>query len=254
MERSSISRSVEILKLLADGINRFSDIMENLVLSKSTTHRLLKKLESSELVVQDPITKKYYLSSLILMLASRPGVSHQQVILCALNEIKQLQGLVDETIMILVRVGTHKVIIEEFPSRHEIKYSQGKGFCGPIYTGASGKLLLSELNDHDLHLLLDNIPLEPVGPNTITCRKQLITELEKIRKQGFALSYGERIAGSASVSVPIKTPFSPYALTVMGPDSRFNPLEITGDLKYYAQKISAKFKSTHLETKNSSHA
>jgi DNA-binding IclR family transcriptional regulator len=66
---NSITKGADILRNLSEGIDRISDLSKNLQLSKSTAHRLLKTLEISELVMQDPITRRYYLGPLILKLA-----------------------------------------------------------------------------------------------------------------------------------------------------------------------------------------
>lgn len=240
---SSIIKSTAILKTLSNGIDRIIDLSTKLHLSKSTTHRLLKTLEVSELVMQDPITRRYYLGPLILELASKHIISHQSLIICSNEEMNILRDLSKETVVLHVRIGLKRICLEELQSPESIKYTSGKGFIAPIYTGSAGKILLSELVDNEIQLLLNNIRFIPVGPNTITDREALLKELEKVRKQGYATSFGERVPGSASISVPIQGYLCPVALSVLGPDNRFSlnrMKDVLKAMKKSASRISKK--------------
>ena len=56
---NSVLRGAEILKCLSEGIDRITDISGKLQLAKGTVHRLLKTLEISKLVREDPATHRY---------------------------------------------------------------------------------------------------------------------------------------------------------------------------------------------------
>jgi DNA-binding IclR family transcriptional regulator len=238
---NSITKGADILKILSDGTDRISDLSDRLSLSKGTAHRLLKSLETSGLVMQDPVTRRYYLGSLILNLASKPIIAHQNLIISAFGEMKYLRDLCRETVVLHIRIGLERICLEELQSLQNIKYTAGKGFVAPIYTGSAGKILLSELEDNELQLLMKNLRPVPMGPSTITDKRKLSEELEKAKRQGYATSFGERIPGSASISVPIKNYVCPVALSVLGPDNRFSldvMMNFLGEMKGSASKIS----------------
>lgn len=251
---NSVAKSTDILRSLYSGLERVSDLSDKLHLSKSTIHRFLKTLEASELVTQDPITRRYYLGPLILKLASKPFIAHQNLIVCSFEEMKYLTDLSRETVVLHVRIGLERICLEELQSPENIKYTSGKGFIAPIYTGSAGKVLLSGLEDNELQILLQNIRLIPIGPNTITDKKILLKELEKVRKQGYALSFGERVPGSASISVPVKSYVCPVALSVLGPDNRFSldkMMNVLKEMKRCASRISKKFIEANQKGKSS---
>lgn len=229
---NSITKGAEILKCLGQGFDRIVDLSNHLKMTKSTIHRLLKYLEISQLVAQDPITRRYYLGALILDLASRPIIAHQKLVACAFEDMKYLRDLTKETVILHIRVGLERICLEELQSLESIRYTAGKGFVAPIYTGSAGKILLSELADSELQLLLGNIDLVPVGPRTITNKIMLLKELKKVKEQGFATSFAERIADSASISVPVKGYICPVALSILGPDNRFSLKEM---MKFWKQ-------------------
>lgn len=220
---NAISRAASILKVLSQGIDRVSDISNSLQLSKSTVHRLLKTLEISQLVRQNPVNRRYYLGPLITNLASKSLIAHQNLVVSSFEEMKGLRDYSGETVILNIRIGLERICLEEIEGVEDLIYKTGKGSFAPIFAGSAGKVLLSELNDDELHFLLKKIHLIPLGPNTITDKRILLDELLKIKKQGYATSFGERIAGLAAISIPIKNYICPAALSIGGPESRMKP-------------------------------
>jgi len=242
---NSILRCAEILKTVFNGVNRLTDISYNLNLNKSTTHRLLKALEKSGLIIQDHLTRKYLPGHLILRLASNPIFSHQLLVVSCHDEMIHLRDLTKESVVLHIAIGSQRICLEEIQTNEDIKYISGVGSVAPIYVGAGGKLLLSEMEKEDLELLLNNIKLLPVGPKTIIEKKKLLKELEKIHKQGYATSREERLYGGVAISVPIKNYVCPVALTILGPQFRFGAkmIDSLDDLKLSAKRISEKLYS-----------
>jgi len=229
------------LKSLSQGTGRIRDLSTQLGLSKSTLHRLLKSLEISGLVTKDPIKRSYYLSPLIFELASRPIISHQNLIFSAYEDMRRLRDLTRETVALHVRIGLERICIEELESPENLKLSSGRGFVAPIYTSSIGKILLSEIENGELKLLIEKVRLVPMGPNTITDREALWKEFQEVRKQGYATSFGERIEGAAAISVAIKNYICPAALSIWGPDNRFTlsvMMSFLKEIKECARRIS----------------
>ena len=245
---NSVGRAADILKVLSEGLDRISDVSRRLGLSKSTTHRFLKSLEISGLVTQDPLTRRYHLGPLILNLASKPLIAHQGLIACAFEDMRRLRDLTRETVVLHIRTGLERICLEELQSLENLKYTAGKGATAPIHTGSAGKILLSELEDNELQLLLKNLRLIPIGPSTITDKKTLVEELKKVKARGFATSFGERIAGSASISVPVESYICPVALSVLGPDNRFSlgvMMDVLEEMKDRAKQISTNLRQVN---------
>jgi DNA-binding IclR family transcriptional regulator len=242
---NSILRAAGILKCLSDGKDRVIDLSKELNLSRSTVHRLLRSLEKASLVMRDPITRRYYLGVMMWRFASRPIGINQQLIICAFEEMRQLRDLTKETVVLHVRIGLERICIEEMQSVDNIRYTPGKGFVAPLHTGASGKVLLSELPDTELKLMLNKLSFDKVGPNTITDRSVLEMEIQKTRKEGYATSFSERVAGSASISVPVRNYVTPVALGIQGPESRLTLAKMSGfleEIKGCARRIEKRLK------------
>jgi DNA-binding IclR family transcriptional regulator len=236
----SISRAAAILKCLSSGIDQISKISTNVGLSGSTTHRILKTLQKEGFVGQDPLTLRYFLGPLLPYLSASPQSSHQSLIVQATDQMKHLRSLTGETLALVIIKGVQRLQLEELPGVHELKYSVGRRVLAPLYAGAAGKILLSQLDDEEISKILDASELIPVGPKTITNRKKLWEEIKKARKQGYAVSCGEIVAGVAALAVPIQNYFIPVAMCILAPESRFSRkkmMDVFPELKSAAMNI-----------------
>ena len=85
-------------------------------------------------------------------------------------------------------------------------------------------------------------------------RRVILEELKKVRKQGYAISYGERIIGALAISVPIKGYFFPVALTILGPEQRLKPKinKLLEEMKERASRISFLYQQ-HFSNRDDSH-
>ena len=78
------------------------------------------------------------------------------------------------------------------------------------------------LPDAAIEEYFKKVPLESLTSNTITNIERLRADLQQIRRQGYAISFGERLAGGAGVSAPVRDATSQVtaAISLYGPDSR----------------------------------
>jgi DNA-binding IclR family transcriptional regulator len=249
---NSIVRAALILQSISNGNSRIGKISEGLNLSKGTTHRLLETLGNVGFVVQDPLTHRYHLGPALLELFSNPALNHQALSGCAYERMTHLRDLTRETVLLDVRAGLQKVCIEKIDSLENIKYTNEKGFAAPIYVGGGGKVLLSQLQDAQIEVLLNQISLVPITQNTIIDKVELLEEIKQVRQQGYATSFGERVLGSSCVSVPVQHYVTPVALSILGPAARFTENrigKILGELKLAGDTISNSVKRLRENTK-----
>jgi len=236
----SIARAVDILKALSVNLNRVSDISRQLNLSKSTVHRLLKALEESGLVVQDPLNHEYYFGHLLVRLASNPITAHQHLIHCAYEKMKYLLEISKESVTLHVRLGIQRIRLQELMGSHDVRYIGRPTIADPLWAGAMGKVLLAQIQEEELGVILDNIELTPLTPHTITDKRVFRAEVEKVKKQGYATSYGETVSGVSAISVPVMDYVEPVALSIVGPEYRFasHMTDFLSELKKSASRIS----------------
>lgn len=236
----SIDRAVGILKSLHDGGESLTDISHTLNLYKPTVHRLLKALEASKLVVQDPVTRQYYLGPLVFNLISNNISAHQVLIVYAYEDMKCLADISRETVGLEIQLGTQAMCLEEIVCNEELRFTLGRGAVLPLYAGAGGKVILSQLPENTLQMILHNITLASSARSTIIDVRALIAEVEMVRKQGYSTSVEERLRGGAAIAVPINNYVFATALTIVGPDNRFGSkmLDFLAEMKERADRIS----------------
>jgi IclR family KDG regulon transcriptional repressor len=89
-------------------------------------------------------------------------------------------------------------------------------------------------------MVIDNIQIRPVGPNTVKDKEALLKELDKTRREGYAVSAGERLRFAFSLSVAIQNHSCPVALSVLGPENRFRPImqDVVAAMRESGAKIS----------------
>ncbi len=218
---NSISRAAEILKHLSNGVSKLTELSRRLDVNKASVHRIMKTLEGKGLVSQDPSTRRYYLGPLIQSLAENPVAVHRIVSQLALAEMERLRNICDETVILQIRLGVHRLLLEKVLSNHAIRFfPESRHTTAPIHVGAGGKVLLAGMDRIQLEGLLDRLELTKAGPNTITEKSILLSELDRIRKQGYAISFGETIEGGGGVAALISNYTCPVALIVIGPEDR----------------------------------
>lgn len=192
-----------------------SEICESVGLTVPTTHRLLKALQTRDLVVWDPGSRRYSLGSGIMRLA-RVIVHRDDIAAIAQPGLEKLRNLTAETVGLHWKVGEMRVCILELPSPEPIRMASGVGRSYPLYAGAAGKAMLAWMPAGPRDRVLD----EATPPR----RRALAKELVNIRRLGYAMSVGETTKGAAAVATVLldanNTVIGAFNLT--GPADRFD--------------------------------
>jgi IclR family transcriptional regulator, pca regulon regulatory protein len=76
----------------------------------------------------------------------------------------------------------------------------------PAYCTSMGRILLAALTEEQARAILSASALIARAPNTITDTDLLLSEIERVRQQGFALVDQEVEVGLRSVAVPLSNP------------------------------------------------
>jgi len=234
----TIARAVDILKLINVGIQDISGIAQQLGISKSTTYRLLYSLEKTGMAIRDRENRRFQLGPLIAKFSANYLLIHENLCICADNEMNNLRNISRETIALFIQNGVNGMYLDEHISPEPLRYSPGIGELTPLYAGAGEKVILSEVPISKLHVILDNLELKSMGPNTITNKDALMQELANIRERGYATAFEEKSVGGASIAVPIKNYTYPVALCMVGPSMRLAP-KMMGLLNELTQSASA---------------
>ena len=225
---NSAEKTIKILELLAEkGELSVAEAASKLGMNRSTCHRFLMTLRELGYVVQNTLSH-YRLSFRIFELGNKVA-DRLQVRQIAHPYLKELSNLFNETINLGYWDNNEIIHLEKIDSSEILRIDPGIGSRIPAYCTGLGKAILAFLPDENLNNFLKSVPLKAMTPNTITNKGNLLNELEKIRKQGFATDREELCIGLNCVASPVfdYTNYPSYSLSVAGPLSRMNKEKIT---------------------------
>jgi IclR family KDG regulon transcriptional repressor len=202
----SLKRALDILNLFSPNITELgaSEVARKIGVNKSTAARLMSTLESGNILQKDTTSKKYSLNRRVIYLAKIILSSIDLKTVC-LPYLKEINQKTSELVVVHTIEGNKRFCLIWVESAQPVRHVFGQDHIyGPLYAGAPGKLLLSSLPDAKIKEYLKATPLVRFTENTITDMQKLIKEIEKIRKQGYAISKGEHIDLVSTVSAPIR--------------------------------------------------
>ncbi len=198
----SVKRAVEVLDFLsqADRPAGLSEISRALGTDKATVYRILLTLEDLQLVTKRD--QRYWLGLKVFQLGSAylrqldiRGEAH--------HHMERLRALTHETVSLCISVDDYRTYVEVLESPHEVRSSLETGKPAPLHCGATGKAILAYMPSAKIEEVIENTGLPRLTPNTIVDPQELKIELQKIRAQGFAISFEERMPGGNGIAAPI---------------------------------------------------
>jgi DNA-binding IclR family transcriptional regulator len=186
----------------------------------STVHRLLATLVDRGYVRQDPETSRYHLGSRVFALASAADV-HLDVRLVARPYLERLMRAAAETANLVIATQEEVVYIDQVESAQLVKMFTQPGMRAPLYCTGCGKVILAYRSPEAIEPVLGG-PLPRHTGHTISARPALEAELERIRKEGFAVDNEEMEDGVRCIAVPVfdRRGDIAAALSVSGPTTR----------------------------------
>lgn len=237
-----LDRAVAILNCFSLDSNNLTlkEISETINLSTSTTSRLLNSLTVINFLSRNNKDKTYQLGPQLYHYGflAKDNIS---VVKYAYPLMKKLRDKIKEAVTLYVLEENYRVCYEHIESLLTMKCVVRVGDRFPLWAGASGKCLLAYSGKSVVEREIKKA--YPITSTTITDENMFFEELEKIRKQGYAISHGEREEGITSMAMPIFEP--PHrilsCLSVAGPTMRFNDKnveELVPDIKEICSQIS----------------
>lgn len=235
----SVERALNILKCFSLSEPRLTlgQISKRLGLPKSTVHRLLKSLQDNRFVEQDTESGKYRLSYAVVrmgMVATEDNTLRN----VALPVMRDMAKITKQTCNLYVVSGCKRLCIEQVEGPEYVKRYSYVGALFPLYGGASGKVLLAFQDEEWLTCYFHKVLLRRMTERTTTDRETLMGQLQVIRKQRYAATFGERDILTASVAAPIFNLSGNLAaaMAVSGPIMMFTDENIK---RYAAELIKA---------------
>jgi DNA-binding IclR family transcriptional regulator len=224
----SVDRAAALLMALGESEAEagVTELARRLGLHKSTASRLLATLQRRALVEQDDETGKYRLGLAVLRLAER---AERTLDLrgIALPELERLARATREAVAIAVMRDDACLTVAQVDGPNMVAVADWTGRSTPLHCVASGKVFLSTLAERDV-LRLHRLGLPAVTERTIVGLEPLLEELARVRRRGFATSFGEWQQGTNAVAVPVHDARGRLAaaVSIWGPAFRVQPARV----------------------------
>ncbi|MFJ8512996.1 IclR family transcriptional regulator [Lysinibacillus xylanilyticus] len=200
-----LERAMTIAKVLASEASEnslsISELSAKCNLPLSTLHRILKAMIKEGMIEQDDQTKQYRLGTIWMELGLQV-YDTMDYISKIRPELERLAREVEESVYLSKPAGLDTIIIERIDSAaNPIRIYDQLGIRIPMHIGAANKAILATMPVSQAKEIIEQlIPHEEIA--------ELEAQLEQIRLQGFAISHGERTAGTSSIAVSILNGFN----------------------------------------------
>jgi IclR family pca regulon transcriptional regulator len=198
----SLERGLAVIGVLdAPEPLSLSDVARRAGLSRAAARRFVLTLEQLGYVRQSG--GRFALTPRVLELGSA-YLSRLSLPEIALPHVKALVERVRESAVLSVRDEECIIGVARVPARRIITGTVVLGQRLPAWASAGGRVLLASLSAEQLDDVLDRTTFEALTPKTIATRSGLEAELERVRRQGWALVDQELEAGLRALAAPIR--------------------------------------------------
>ncbi|MGI4894326.1 MAG: IclR family transcriptional regulator [Janthinobacterium lividum] len=202
-----LDKAVQVLSALEAGPASLAQLVGATGLARPTAHRLAVALEHHRLVARD-LQGRFVLGARHAELAAAAG--EDRLVAVAGPLLATLRERTGESAQLYRRHGEHRICIAAAERLHGLRDTVPVGSSMTMAAGSAAQVLLAWDDPERLSVELMAARFDA-------------SALSGVRRRGWAHSSGEREAGVASVSAPVRGPSGRVlaAVSVSGPAERF---------------------------------
>lgn len=201
----SLAKALQIAETMASsgGVMRLQDISQNVGMPDSTVLRMINTFMKRGYVYQDPGSLRYGLTHKFSTLSSPVNLQESikacghQIMLDLCKEVGESCSLITESEGYVIHIDFAEATGKLLAAHPYL------GQTAPLYCTGTGKLLLLNRSEQELDSYLYRTELRKFTPNTLTDKDALKKELQRIRKQNWAMDNEEYIEGIRVVAAGI---------------------------------------------------
>lgn len=197
-------RTLLLLEAIAsgEGGQPLQEIAARVGLPKATASRLCHKLLTEGYLFRDP-RGRYGTGPRLLRLGFglvRSGGPIQR----RREVLQRLVADIGETCNFTIMADDRVLYLDRVETQWPLRLDLAPGSRVPLHCTASGKLFLASLPPASRARVLDHLELTAETDNTITSRKLLEAELERIGTQRYSIDNEEFLVGLVAIAVPVR--------------------------------------------------
>jgi IclR family transcriptional regulator, KDG regulon repressor len=200
---TALQRGLTLLHLFAKSEKGLSatEVARSSSLPVSTVHRLLVNLQAAGFL--DCGAERIYHLGAACISIGQAARGQLDVRRLSLRHLQELNHQTRETVHLTVRDALSAVYVEKLDSPEPLRIHSRVGACVPLHCTAVGKVLLAHLPQAELGKILKQMEFRRFTENTIGSPQELLTELQRVRKSGFACDLEEHEPHIRCIAAPI---------------------------------------------------
>jgi len=201
-----LDKAVSILSTLEAGPHSLAELVAATGIARPTAHRLAVALEFHRLVARD-LTGRFVLGPRSAELGAAAG--EDRLLAAAAPALSALRDATGESAQLYRRQGDLRICVAVAERLSGLRDSVPVGAALTMQAGSAAQILLAWEDSEKIHRGLINA-------------RFTAAQLSADRRRGWAQSVGEREAGVASVSAPVRAPNGKViaAVSISGPIER----------------------------------
>jgi DNA-binding IclR family transcriptional regulator len=187
----AVRHAIAVLRTfsVAERVLGVNEIARRVGIHKSTVSRILSTLEEAGLVDRDSASGRYSVGGGMVALAA-PLLASLDVRQVATPYLEDLAKASGETVSLSVWAGIEAVVVQQVVGPGAVQYFAPVGRRNPAHCTATGKALLANSAPDIVQKVLER-GLPRLTEKTIVNRKELLEELAKVKRLGYAVADGE---------------------------------------------------------------
>src|SRR5690242_477872 len=219
----SVDRALHIIETLAEDDEgyRLSDLAVRTGLSTSTAHRLLTTLEKRRFVQFDRTESKWHVGAKSFAVGAT-FTRRRNFVAQAIPYLRKLRDLTRETANLAVVDDEAIIVLTRVESREIMRSLTKVGGRVAMVASGVGKAVLATYADEDVNAIIRHHGMPRLTEKSIVRPSDLFRELEKVRRQGFAVDDEEACMGLRCIAAVVYSDCAEplAAISVSGMTSR----------------------------------
>src|SRR4051795_2379608 len=200
----SVDRALQIIETLAEDDDgyRLSDLAVRTGLSTSTAHRLLTTLEKRRFVQFDSTCSKWHVGSQSFAVGAT-FTRRRNFVAQAIPYLRKLRDQTRETANLAVVDDESLMVLVRLESREITRALTKVGGRVAMVASGIGKAVLATYSDDDVSAIIHHHGMPRLTEKSIVRPGDLFKELERVRRQGFAVDDEEACMGLRCIAAVI---------------------------------------------------
>ncbi|MBL4602717.1 MAG: IclR family transcriptional regulator [Emcibacteraceae bacterium] len=220
-----LARGLGVLEIIAKANEplTIAEIGKKLGVSRSSAFRITYTLKHLGYLTTDKGDKLYGLGPRVLELGFS-YLNRQGIIKIAKPHLEKLRDQTEVSSHLVIRDGKEVLYLDNIISKSSFVSNISTGERRPIYASVLGWLLLNDMNEDEIHELLQGENFTSLTEHTPKNTDELLIRVNETKERGYVVSRGFVQRGGSTISAPIfdETGKVVAAIDISGPDSGFD--------------------------------